>query len=235
MRSEPTNSRGRLRLLWCSHTCMLSGALALAFYSYFWVDARVYQAVEGRRFDNSAPAASQCSTIETDAVLGTTGSSIGRISIPRLGVSIVVLEGDDGFTLRRGVGHIPGTAWPGQAGNLAIAGHRNTFFSGLRDIRKNDVIRVTASRGFYIYTVESIRVVGPEHIEVLDATERPTLTLVTCFPFSYIGPAPNRFIVRARQISSNIRADSQSCATGDGSVQRVVSTKGAGGAAKKGE
>src|SRR5580704_3685449 len=143
----------------------------------------------------------------------TTGSSIGRIDIPRLGLSVVVLEDDDALTLRRGVGHIPGTAWPGQAGNLAIAGHRNTFFSGLRDIRKNDVIRVTASRGFYIYTVESIRVVGPEHIEVLDATERPTLTLVTCFPFSYIGPAPNRFIVRARQISSNIRADSQSCAT----------------------
>jgi sortase A len=218
--------------LWLSHTCMLSGALALAFYSYFWVEARVYQAIEDRHFDSSAAAPVNCAAEESNLNDETTGSSIGRIEIPRLGLSVVVLEGDDALTLRRGAGHIPGTGWPGQPGNMAIAGHRNTFFSGLRDIRANDVIRMTTRHGSYVYNVESIRVVGPEHIEVLDGTQQPTLTLLTCFPFSYIGPAPDRFVVRARQISSSARAASQACGAVDKGIERRVSTEDYGEATK---
>lgn len=104
---------------------MLSGALALAFYSYFWVDARVYQALEDRHFDSSAAAPVNCAAEDSDLNDETTGSSIGRIDIPRLGLSVVVLEGNDALTLRRGVGHIPGTAFRpgGQSGNCGTSQH----------------------------------------------------------------------------------------------------------------
>jgi len=224
MRSEPTQTCGSPHLLWLSHTCMLSGALALAFYSYSWVDARVYQALQNH-FYSSVAAVSNCATEKNDLNDETTGSSIGRIDIPRLELSVVVLEGDDALTLRRGAGHIPGTGWLGQTGNMAIAGHRNTFFSGLRDIRKNDVIRITTAHRFYVYTVESIKVVGADDVKVLDGTQEPTLTLITCFPFSYIGPAPNRFVVHARQISSSVRAGSPACAAVDNGIDDRLARK----------
>jgi sortase A len=124
---------------------------------------------------------------------------IGRIVIPRVGVSAIVEEGADRTTLSMAVGHIPGTALPGQPGNVGMAGHRDSFFRGLRKIRQNDTITLSTLSGSYHYRVESTQVVEPNDTEVLAATSQPTLTLVTCYPFSYIGSAPERFIVRARQ------------------------------------
>ena len=126
---------------------------------------------------------------------------IGRISVARLGVSVIVMEGTDARTLRRAAGHIHGTALPGQEGNVGIAAHRDTFFRPLRDIRKDDVITITTSQGNYRYRVVSTKVVGPDDVSVLDSDEHDILTLVTCYPFNFIGAAPNRFIVRAEQIS----------------------------------
>jgi sortase A len=111
----------------------------------------------------------------------------------------MIMEGTDGRTLRHAVGHIPGTALPGQQGNVALAGHRDTFFRGLRNINKDDEITLTTLHGSYRYRVDSTQVVEPRDTEVLDATTDNILTLVTCYPFYFVGPAPKRFIVRAHR------------------------------------
>jgi LPXTG-site transpeptidase (sortase) family protein len=122
---------------------------------------------------------------------------LGRLRVPRLNMSIMLLEGVDDATLRRGIGHIPGTALPGERGNTAIAGHRDTFFRALREIRKNDQITIQTLESEYHYVVESVIVVSPEYVNVLGDSGRPVLTLVTCYPFQFVGPAPKRFIVQA--------------------------------------
>jgi sortase A len=122
---------------------------------------------------------------------------IGRLEIPRLGVRATAREGTDAGTLRRAVGHVPDTALPGEPGNAAFAGHRDTFFRSLRHIRVGDEILVRTLEGIHSYTVRETRVVKPRDVWVLDPTPGATLTLVTCHPFSFLGPAPNRFIVRA--------------------------------------
>ena len=111
-------------------------------------------------------------------------------------------RGDDAKVLRLGVGHIPGTALPGQGGNVGIAGHRDTFFRGLRNIHKGEQILLTTPAEDYLYTVRSTEVVSPEDVGVLKNQGRPTLTLVTCYPFYYVGPAPKRFIVQAVRVES---------------------------------
>ena len=126
---------------------------------------------------------------------------IGRLEIPRLGLSAILIEGDDPKTLRRAVGHIPGTPLPGQPGNVALTGHRDTFFRPLRNIRANDVIVVTTLQGEYRYRVVSTRVVSPENIAVLNSSGGEILTLVTCYPFYFVGAAPDRFIVRAERLA----------------------------------
>ena len=123
--------------------------------------------------------------------------TIGRIEIPRLQLSVMTREGADAATLRRAVGHVPSTALPGETGNAAFAGHRDTFFRKLRDIRKGDEILFTTPAGRHRYVVNDLRVVAPTDVSVLEPTARPVLTLVTCYPFNYIGSAPERFIVRA--------------------------------------
>jgi len=109
----------------------------------------------------------------------------------------MVEEGLDALTLTRAVGHIPGTALPGEPGNVGIAGHRDTFFRALRDLQPQDEIDFTTHSGRYHYVVESLRIVEPDNVSVLKPDEGHTLTIVTCFPFEYIGKAPRRFIVRA--------------------------------------
>jgi len=123
---------------------------------------------------------------------------VGRLEIPRVGLSVVVLDGDDERILLLGAGRMPGAARAGGAGNLVIAGHRDTFFRPLRGVRKGDQIRVTTLDGVYPYKVEWTAVVDPSDTDVLADTPEPSLTLVTCYPFQFVGPAPQRFVVRAR-------------------------------------
>jgi sortase A len=125
---------------------------------------------------------------------------LGRIEIPRIGVSAIVREGDDDTTLAVAVGHIPGTARPGERGNMALAGHRDSFFRALRQIQLHDTIRIRTAGRRYEYLVDSTEVVAPEETRVLDPTGDAVLTLVTCYPFEYVGHAPNRFIVRASRL-----------------------------------
>jgi sortase A len=126
---------------------------------------------------------------------------IGRIEVQRIGLAAVVFEGTGKSTLRRAVGHIPRTALPGQWGNVGIAGHRDTFFRPLRSIQQDDVIKIITLRGEYRYRVVSTRVVLPTEVSMLDPNGGQYLTLVTCYPFSFVGSAPKRFIVRAERIT----------------------------------
>jgi len=122
---------------------------------------------------------------------------VGRIEIPRIGLKAMILEGVSQRTLALAVGHIPGTPLPGKTGNAGIAGHRDTFFRGLQGIHEDDAIVVTTRDGRYRYRVSSRVVVGPHETQVLEDSPLPSLTLVTCYPFHYLGPAPERFIVHA--------------------------------------
>jgi sortase A len=126
------------------------------------------------------------------------------LRIPKIRLEVPVLRGTDDFTLNRAVGHIDDTALPGMDGNSGIAGHRDGFFRGLKDIGPDDAIELETLRGNDFYRVERTWVVDPEDVSVLDPTPARSLTLVTCYPFYHIGPAPQRFIVRA------VRADTVS-------------------------
>lgn len=129
------------------------------------------------------------------------GELIGRIKVPRVGVSAIVMEGVGKRTLRRGAGHIPATSLPSEdGGNVGIAAHRDSFFRGLKDIREDDTIELTTLEGTFRYEVEWTKIVKPEDTSVLAPTGDASLTLVTCYPFYYVGSAPKRFIVRARRI-----------------------------------
>lgn len=131
------------------------------------------------------------------------GKPIGLIEVPRLGLSSVVLEGDDTAALLLGVGHLSDTPLPWHGGNTVFAAHRDTFFRPLAHIRKNDVIMFSTADASFEYVVTELKVVEPTAVEVLEPTSAATLTLITCFPFDYIGPAPQRFIVRAERRSSS--------------------------------
>lgn len=125
---------------------------------------------------------------------------IGRIEVQRLGVSVVVAEGTEKPTLGHAAGHIVGTGFPGEIGNIGIAAHRDTFFRPLRNIQRDDIITLTTLRGEYRYRVVSTKIVDPYDIAVLNSDGTEILTLVTCYPFYFVGSAPNRFIVRAARV-----------------------------------
>lgn len=128
------------------------------------------------------------------------GEPVGRLRIPRLQLSVMVAAGADPTVLRRGAGHLPNTALPGQGGNVGIAAHRDRHFRPLKDVDVGDEILLETAVGTFRYQVEWTRIVPPDRVEVLRPTEEPTLTLVTCYPFYYVGNAPDRFIVRARRL-----------------------------------
>lgn len=127
---------------------------------------------------------------------------LGRLRIPRLHVAGMVREGASSGTLRTAIGHVPGTALPGKMGNIGLAGHRDTFFRALRNIEKDDTIEFETESGTFRYAVESTKIVSPRDVSVLSAAGGRTLTLVTCYPFYYVGSAPKRFIVRAVQVGT---------------------------------
>jgi sortase A len=196
------------QLLWWAQRVLFTGAvLALGYCGFILVDTWIFQSrasheLESRLHDQRAaytgplrmgPAVSpEVQAVAPDGL-------IGRIEIPRIGLSAVVFQGIGKDALRVAVGHIPGTVLPGQRGNTGLAGHRDTFFRPLRMILQNDLITVTTLRGEYRYRVVSTRVVGPEEVSVLGPTANETLTLVTCHPFNFVGAAPNRFIVFAER------------------------------------
>jgi sortase A len=204
----PTRTRRVLRAL-----LFTVGVVCLGIYSYSYVYRTAYQLYEGWLFDHEVPEATAATqekkptrlpVVLPDPDRGTPSPKsselqgiVGRISIPRLHISAIVEEGVDDRTLLRAIGHIPGTALPGERGNIGIAGHRDTFFRALKDLQPHDEIDFTTHSGRFHYTVESLRIVEPDNVSVLEPAEGQSLTIVTCFPFQYVGNAPRRFIVHA--------------------------------------
>jgi LPXTG-site transpeptidase (sortase) family protein len=125
------------------------------------------------------------------------GDLLGRIEIPRLHVSATIIEGDDTDDLRHSVGHIPGTALPWESGNIGLAGHRDSFFRSIGNLRDGDQIVLTTIRGTFQFRAAEFAIVKPDDVGVLSSVQQPALTLVTCYPFHYIGSAPKRFVIRA--------------------------------------
>jgi sortase A len=189
--------RGLARL---ERLLLVIGIVCVGAWLYVSLEATLYQRLEDRELDavlrsKTPPAATAASPAVSRRLPA--GTVIGRVEIPRLGVSTIVRAGTDARTLRLAIGHIEGTALPGDRGNVGLAGHRDTFFRRLRDIRHGDRIRFVTPGGTFTYRVARTDIVWPSDVWVLDETADAVLTLVTCYPFSYVGSAPQRFIVRA--------------------------------------
>jgi sortase A len=175
-----------------SRVLLAVGLLALGYAAYVVADAKAFQAIEQRRFD-------MATTHQSPAPAIVEGSALGEILIPRLGLKAIIVQGESPAVLQRGVGHLADTALPGEPGNVVLAGHRDTFFRPLKRVHAGDAITLKTHDGEFEYVVESTAVVTPSDVAVLEPTGGRTLTLITCFPFSYLGSAPDRFIVRARE------------------------------------
>jgi len=208
-------------LCWSRNILFGIGILALGYYGYVTVDARIYQASQTRQFEQPVresalashagepsgppnPDNSSRRQVNVPIVVGFEAhdrpdSVLGKIEIKKIGLNAMILEGTDNLALRRAVGHVRDTALPGQSGNVALAGHRDTFFRDLRRIEKKDEITLTTREGSFSYTVDYSEVVQPDDMEVLGPFSDAILTLVTCYPFAYVGPAPKRFVVRAHR------------------------------------
>ncbi|MGA2264558.1 MAG: class D sortase [Acidobacteriota bacterium] len=215
-------TRATFFLRWSQYLTLGIGVLLLGYCGFVLLDASLYQNYQSRRFQQSlksltpsnggaenlqpstlppAEAESNLTRTESPGIAGSGGSALGRIEISAIGLDAMIMEGTDAKTLRRAVGHIAGTPLPGQRGNAAIAGHRDTFFRALRNIHEDDEITLTTLAGSYGYRVDSIKVVEPNDTAVLDNSDSAILTLVTCYPFYFVGPAPKRFVVRAHRVS----------------------------------
>jgi sortase A len=191
-------ARDQTIMRWTGRVMLITGILALSYVPLTLIGAKIHQRnaalildkqilVEGqRKFALPAPIINE-------------GDILGRIEIPRINVSVVVLQGTTSQTLRLGVGHIKGTALPGEPGNIGIAGHRDTYFRALKDIHKDDEIELQTINGIARYGVDWIRITAPSDAGILAPTTESSLTLVTCYPFYYIGAAPKRFIVHAHR------------------------------------
>jgi sortase A len=136
-----------------------------------------------------------------DTLVSKGPAPLAVLRLPRIRLEVPVLEGTDDWTLNRGVGHIADTASPGTDGNCGIAGHRDGFFRGLKDVAQGDAIELETLRGIELYRIERTWIVGADDVSVLDPTPTRSMTLVTCYPFYFIGSAPQRFIVRAVRAS----------------------------------
>jgi sortase A len=174
-----------------SYLFITTGALLLFFGARDLIESRVGQTVAASEMKTAPPV---------DRAVEVTprpGEAIAKLKIPRLSTELYVVEGDNTPELRRGPGHITGTAMPGGNGNCVIAGHRDTHFRVLKDIRQGDDVVLETRTGQFLYRITSTHIVSPNNTDPLRRTAAPELSLVTCYPFYYVGDAPKRFIVQA--------------------------------------
>ena len=190
--------RGSLFLRWMRRFLFIAGALAVSYVALTLLHAKIYQEAAGDALQKQITA--QQHKVGLSQAVVKEGDVLGRIEIPRLRVMVAILEGTTTQTLRLGVGHIEGTAIPGEPGNIGIAGHRDTYFRALKYIHTNDEIQIQTAAGRSRYEVDWVRIVAPRDTEVLAPSTESALTLVTCYPFYFIGAAPQRFVVHARSI-----------------------------------
>jgi sortase A len=170
------------------------------YQSWKFEGARMSAIALNREHELAVPKVIQPAILEEAAGLGE-GDLVGKLEVPRIGISVMVLQGMKEHTLMAGAGHVPGTPLPDVEGNVAIAAHRDTFFRKLEGILPGDSIQLATVRRTYEYIVDSTEIVDPEDTEVMESRARSELTLITCYPFYFVGAAPKRFIVHARPLS----------------------------------
>ena len=183
----------KISVRWFEYGCWLASSLAIGWVIVLILGTRLFQVSQAKQLEN--PRLTQDVTRKLHV-----GDTFGMVSIPRIGLSAVVVEGEDDATLRHAVGHIPGTSDATDSGNVGLAGHRDTFFRGLAQLQPKDVIVLDRAGERYRYEVVVTTIVQPRQVEVLRSSGQPKLTLITCFPFHYIGSAPKRFVVEATRI-----------------------------------
>jgi sortase A len=183
---------------WLARLLMAVGCGCLVAVGLSLGEAASFQKAAAQTFERELVAERDPVSAATTPVTAVIHGPIGRLEIPRLNVSVMVMEGDDDATLARAAGHLPDTALPWDGGHAVIAGHRDTFFRPLKNIRQGDQIRMTTARGTFDYRVIRTDIVEPGDVSVIAPTPMRSLTLVTCYPFAYVGSAPKRFIIHAR-------------------------------------
>ena len=204
-------------MIWLEYLLLISGIVVLAVDLTALSEGRFQSRAFLRRFNDLQLTTSQSNVGRSNRVQGTEdngslnqsrsfdsqrsadGSSpvLAVLRIPKLGMAVPLLDGTDALTLNHSVGHIAGTARPGEGGNIGIAGHRDSFFRGLKNIHVGDVIQLERTNGFDTYIVDKTLVVMPSDVSVLRRRRISSLTLVTCYPFHVFGNAPERFVVEA--------------------------------------
>jgi sortase A len=202
--------RAKRILLRIHYLLFVAGLSALAYCVIVTVEARHYQAWAREQLENPSSdlqvlaMPSNPTQFSTHAPLPRSGIAlVGRVDVPRIHLSAMIAEGATALVLDRAVGHLTGTALPGQAGNAALAAHRDTFFRRLGELEPGDVIKIAVPPAEYSYRVTFTDIVNPDETWVLESNPGETLTLITCYPFRFVGSAPKRFIVRARRLSSD--------------------------------
>lgn len=196
--------RGRAFARYAGTAAVVAGLAMLTYAGVVVLKARAHQrsfeATPAAKPTTAAPLPVSVSASASASAPLTEGATIGEIRVDRIGLKTVITQGETDAILDLGAGHLADTPWLGQPGNVVLAGHRDTVFRPLERIRAGDVIEVTGHSATVRYTVISTKVVEPTDLSVLDASDGNTLTLITCFPFVYVGHAPHRFIVRANEI-----------------------------------
>ena len=198
---------------------LLTGAVLLTLAGLAWIDGAAHSrsaVADFERIQNLivTPAEQSAWSAQRKAeyersLSGDTGTTLAILRIPATGTEVPVFDSLSNTALNRGAGHVSGTALPGSNGNIAIAGHRDGFFRSLKDIEAGADIEVTTLRGSQTFRVSELRIVDPLDVSVLDPTEDTMLTLITCYPFYYVGPAPERFIVRAKLLEQSNDLENQ--------------------------
>ena len=218
-RFDPSPSAARWASIarWCERGLCAVGLVCLGVYVAACTHSELFQSRENAAFDDALVAAIQAEDHDTSGwssarrdhyreVSDVPVEALARLDVPAASISVMVLDGTDDLTLNRAVGHIEGTPQPGGAGNVGIAGHRDSFFRGLRNVERGDALSLTTLEGVSRYEVTKIEIVPPSAVEVLDPTDYDALTLVTCYPFYYVGDAPQRYIVHARKVDHQTHA-----------------------------
>jgi Ca-activated chloride channel family protein len=217
--SSPASGNNAIRRnvsRWTYYLLLTVGSIFLLGTIVFYLEGYAFQvygshklrslAKESSGSSSSAASASSSSSASAAATASSfqphMGDVLGRMEIPRLNISAVIVEGSDDESLKLGPGHVPGTALPGEQGNVAIAGHRNTHFLPLKEVQAGDKISLTTPRGNMDYAVQYVEIVSPDDVDPINPTSDSELTLITCYPFFYVGSAPERFIVHAKSTAA---------------------------------